>query len=216
MNSDIGLQKSPTFQRIIIPIIYVSFIIFTILHFIVPFLHEEGSIPNLRFSYENQKSIDLGHQEPVNEFFFDYIYLIGHFTCHQRSDRSFYLNDNQLPVCSRCLGIYLGMSLVFLIALWQRPRGSFFQSLCQLIRFNRTLKKEYCDFVIIICLGAILAIPMLADGFLQIFTSYVSNDFTRLITGFIFGLFEGGFVVGLLSHLAFIFKHDTNYSVVYS
>jgi len=210
MNSDTGLQKSSKFQRIIIPAIYLSFIVFTILHFIVPFLHEEASIPNLRFSYENQKSIDLGHQEPINEYFLDYIYLAGHYTCHQRSDRSFYLNDNQLPVCSRCIGIYLGMSLVFLIALWQRPKGSFFQSLCQLIKFNPISKKECCDFVIIIGIGAILAIPMLADGFLQIFTSYVSNEMTRLFTGFFFGLFEGGLTVGLLSHIAFILKQHEN------
>jgi len=201
MNSNIGLQKPSKLQKIIIPIIYVSFIVFTALHFIVPFLHEEGSIPNLRYSYEDQKSIDLGHQDPINEFF-DYIYLAGHFTCHQRSDRSFYLNDNQLPVCSRCLGIYLGMSLVFFIALWQRPQGSFFQSVWQLMKFNQNSNKDNYDLIIIFGIGAILAIPMLADGFLQIFTPYVSNQMTRLVTGFLFGLFEGGFTVGLLSHIA--------------
>jgi uncharacterized membrane protein len=42
---------------------------------------------------------------------------------------------------------------------------------------------------------------MLADGFLQIFTSYVSNNTTRIFTGFFFGLVEGAFFVGLLSYI---------------
>jgi len=206
MKFNFKIRKSQSIQKKTISVIYISFIVFTILHFIVPFLHEENSIPNLRFSYGNQKSIDLAHQKPINEFFFDYIYLAGHYTCHQRSDRSIYLNENQLPVCSRCLGIYLGMSVVFIVALLRHPTGSFFQSLCQLIKFDTNSNPIECDIIIIICLGAILAIPMLADGFLQIVTSYESNNITRLVTGFVFGIFEGCFVIGLLSHIMYTLK----------
>ena len=28
--------------------------------------------------------------------------------CHQRTDRSFQLRDAQLPVCARCVGLYVG------------------------------------------------------------------------------------------------------------
>jgi len=189
------------FSSKVISIIYILFIIFTILHFIIPFVHDEGSIPNLKFSYDNNKSIDLGYEKPINALFFDYVYVAGHYTCHQRSDRSYFLNDNQMPVCSRCIGIYLGISLVFFIAIWRQPSGSFFRSLCELIRSDRYSKSIVCDTIIIILLGSILSIPMLADGFLQIFTLYVSNDSTRIITGSLFGLFEGGFIIGLLSHI---------------
>lgn len=29
-------------------------------------------------------------------------------TCHQRADRSYHLRNYQMPICSRCLGIYIG------------------------------------------------------------------------------------------------------------
>ena len=35
-------------------------------------------------------------------------YLVGSALCHQRPDRSFRLWDVQMPVCARCVGLYLG------------------------------------------------------------------------------------------------------------
>jgi len=39
------------------------------------------------------------------------IYTMGSFICHQRPERSFHLWSVQLPVCARCVGIYLGASI---------------------------------------------------------------------------------------------------------
>jgi uncharacterized membrane protein len=36
---------------------------------------------------------------------------IGHFICHQRPDRSFFLHGHQLAVCARCTGLYVGAAL---------------------------------------------------------------------------------------------------------
>ena len=36
------------------------------------------------------------------------LYAIGSVICHQRPERSFHLDAVQLPVCARCLGIYVG------------------------------------------------------------------------------------------------------------
>jgi uncharacterized membrane protein len=41
-------------------------------------------------------------------------YLVGSLICHQQPERSFYRNSAQLPVCARCLGLYVG-SLVGVI-----------------------------------------------------------------------------------------------------
>jgi uncharacterized membrane protein len=38
------------------------------------------------------------------------VYGIGSLVCHQIPERSFHLAGFQLPVCARCLGIYLGAS----------------------------------------------------------------------------------------------------------
>ena len=37
------------------------------------------------------------------------IYAIGSYICHQRPERSFWLDGVQLPVCARCIGIYAGV-----------------------------------------------------------------------------------------------------------
>jgi uncharacterized membrane protein len=39
------------------------------------------------------------------------IYTAGSLICHQDPERSFYLNGAQLPVCARCLGLYVGGAL---------------------------------------------------------------------------------------------------------
>jgi len=39
------------------------------------------------------------------------VYGIASFVCHQVPERSFYLAGFPLPVCARCLGIYLGASV---------------------------------------------------------------------------------------------------------
>jgi uncharacterized membrane protein len=39
------------------------------------------------------------------------VYLFGGRICHQIAERSFFLDDVQLPVCARCLGIYVGAAL---------------------------------------------------------------------------------------------------------
>ena len=44
-------------------------------------------------------------------------YLIGDVLCHQEQDRSFMLNGSQLPVCSRDLGLVLGLMLGCLLCL---------------------------------------------------------------------------------------------------
>jgi uncharacterized membrane protein len=38
----------------------------------------------------------------------DLVFPIGHFICHQRSERSFFFHGHQFAVCARCTGIYLG------------------------------------------------------------------------------------------------------------
>ena len=39
------------------------------------------------------------------------------FICHQRPERSFFVDGTQLPVCARCLGLYAGAALAIPFAL---------------------------------------------------------------------------------------------------
>ena len=45
------------------------------------------------------------------------LFPLGHFICHQRPERSFYIGGHQLPVCARCTGLYAGGAVGGSIAL---------------------------------------------------------------------------------------------------
>ena len=61
------------------------------------------------------------------------IYEIGGLLCHQLPERSFYFQGAQLPVCARCMGLYVGAAIAALLAagmrvstqrsIWSRARG---------------------------------------------------------------------------------------------
>jgi uncharacterized membrane protein len=39
------------------------------------------------------------------------LFPLGHFICHQRPERSFFIGSQQLPVCARCTGLYVGAAI---------------------------------------------------------------------------------------------------------
>ncbi|MFQ5435344.1 MAG: DUF2085 domain-containing protein [Anaerolineae bacterium] len=54
----------------------------------------------------------------------------GYAVCHRITERSFTINGRQLPLCARCTGMYLGVTLVFVVmALSGRLRRSEFPPL---------------------------------------------------------------------------------------
>ena len=51
--------------------------------------------------------------------------LVGYAICHQIGERSFHINGQQLPLCARCTGIYMGALAGFtLMWLMGRKRAS--------------------------------------------------------------------------------------------
>jgi hypothetical protein len=51
------------------------------------------------------------------------VYGVGSLVCHQLPERSYHLSGAQLPVCARCVGIYLGGAVAALLAaVFQTPR----------------------------------------------------------------------------------------------
>jgi uncharacterized membrane protein len=45
------------------------------------------------------------------------VFPVGHFICHQRPDRSFFISGHQMPVCARCTGLYAGAAIAGPLAL---------------------------------------------------------------------------------------------------
>ncbi len=93
------------------------------------------------------------------------IYLSGDYMCHQHSDRSFFINENQMPYCSRCTGMYLGLSFGFLIGALYRVRVG-------------------------LGLYLLMVLPLAIDGVMQLITPYQSTNLARIITGNLAGTFS--------------------------
>ena len=102
------------------------------------------------------------HEAKMNPFA-DIIYTMGDIECHQIAERSFYLNGNELPVCSRDIGISVGLLTGMLIGL------------LYIRRINPVLL-------------AIGVMPVVLDGGLQAVSSYQSNNTLRILTGIVAGV----------------------------
>ena len=82
------------------------------------------------------------------------------FGCHCRPERSFFWKGRQLPLCARCTGELIGiLAGIPIIFFWQPP----------------------------VWFPAVLLIPLVLDGSIQLLTVYESNNLKRVITGFLFG-----------------------------
>jgi uncharacterized membrane protein len=81
--------------------------------------------------------------------------------CHCRPDRSFYFRGKQFPVCARCTGFLIGFILAAVAYAFYHISS--------------------------VPILVLMLIPMIVDGTIQKKTSYESNNFKRVVTGFLFG-----------------------------
>lgn len=91
------------------------------------------------------------------------VYFIGDINCHQLAERSFFLNGNQMPFCSRDVGIFIGLAAGMLAVLLLSPRFSWL-------------------------ILSLLVLPILIDGGVQLTGLYESNNLLRAITGALGGI----------------------------
>ncbi|MEM2899937.1 MAG: DUF2085 domain-containing protein [Thermoplasmata archaeon] len=146
-------------------IVFAFALAWTLLIVIGPYTLEPHTVEDLSGTspgIENEEQ--TSKMNPIAKF----IYSQGDRDCHQRKDRSFFLNDNQMPYCARCFAIYLGMAIGAGIA-----------------TFYRVPFKTWW------LLGLV---PMVVDGTVQLFahsgpfpTGYESTNLMRVLTGSLFG-----------------------------
>jgi uncharacterized membrane protein len=128
-----------------------------------------------------------------------FIYTIGDLQCHQNYNRSYIINSNQMPVCTRDVGIFfgcnIGIALVFLVDVKLSPTRAF---LNLFVKKNRIEKiKDRRNVVLGILVLA--ALPLLIDGFVQYISNYESTNEIRLITGLLVGIVYSFGVAVLIS-----------------
>ena len=123
-------------------------------------------------------------------FYAAIIYGFGDVNCHQKSERSWEVNNNQLPVCTRDVGIFAGLfigGVVFSRRGWNRwtVRDTCLSLLPESM-LHGVYAKNQRTMLWLAC-GMLLCVPLIADGFLQLLTSYESTNFKRVLTGVPFG-----------------------------
>ena len=100
---------------------------------------------------------------------FNVVYDFGDRLCHQKAERSFFLNGNQMPFCSRCTAIWLGLAV----------------GLGFMVFFKIDLNER---FIFLILIGIV---PIGIDGLGQLFNFWESTNIIRLITGLLAGIVCG-------------------------
>lgn len=94
----------------------------------------------------------------MSGFFYRWLPIV--FGCHCRTERSFFLNGRQFPICARCTGELVGILIVGITYGMYHPQ---------------------------ILYAVIFLIPMILDGGIQLLTTYESTNIRRFLTGLFFG-----------------------------
>jgi uncharacterized membrane protein len=156
----------------IISIILIIFFLFTILQFLSPIFLPSNTYTNFSGMVavsDNQESIDS------IPFPWNIAYVFGDRLCHQRAERSFFINGNQMPFCARCTAIFIGLVIGLVIIL-----------------FNKIELNERFIFLIFISL-----IPIGIDGTGQLFGLWESSNLSRTLTGLFLGI-PFGIAIGII------------------
>ncbi len=156
----------------IISITFIILFLFTILQFLSPIFLPSNTYTNFSGMVavsDNQESIDS------IPFPWNIAYVFGDRLCHQRAERSFFINGNQMPFCTRCTAIFIGLVLGLAIILFYK------------IELN-----ERFIFLIFISL-----IPIGIDGTGQLFGLWESSNLSRTLTGLFLGI-PFGIAIGII------------------
>ncbi len=150
----------------------LTFVLFTLfslwisLQFLAPLALSENSVQDLSgLVAVSDNDYTIGNMD----FPWSFIYSAGDRLCHQKEERSFFINGNQMPFCSRCTAIWLGLAFGLGFMVFYR------------IELNER-------FVLAILIG--LA-PIGIDGIGQLLGFWESTNVIRVITGLLIGVLCG-------------------------
>tara|TARA_B100000683_G_scaffold275993_1_gene328488 strand:+ start:167 stop:922 length:756 start_codon:yes stop_codon:yes gene_type:complete len=198
-------------------IILGIFFFFLSSFFIAPLTVEKNTIPPLsgranafdyvtNQSWGNQNHADdakIGHNQSeyglfswsdIN-FYAAFTYAFGDFNCHQKFQRSWEINGNQMPVCVRDIGIFFGLVIGSLLFYLKGFNRWTIKDTMLSIFPDKYLTKIYQQnkrWQSVLLLSFFSIVPLVFDGFLQLLTPYESTSIMRLVTGLPFG-----FIIGL-------------------
>lgn len=180
-------------NKISLMLLIITFF-FTLSLFIAPFTIESNSLKNL---HGRANWIDYQNKWENMSLFPKVVYYIGDINCHQIYERSFILNGNQMPMCSRDVGIFVGMNIGFFSSLFITPASSLIETAIQL--FPKKLREVRRKKTLLMVTGIIMISPAIIDGFLQLLTLYESTNPIRFFTGIFLGIVVSGAMATVIS-----------------
>ena len=159
-------------SRLIILIFFIIFLLWGVIQFLAPLALPHGSVDDLSgyTGVSDNKQVIDAMSNPWNS-----IYSIGDRMCHQKADRSLFINDNQMPFCSRCTAIWLGLAI----------------GLGFMVFYKIALDEK---FVFVLIIGIV---PIGIDGVGQLFGLWESTNIARVITGLAVGI-VCGIAIGII------------------
>ena len=165
------MEKRERFSKTIITF-FVLFFLWAALQFLAPMFLPQGSVVDL-----TGITAIADNEEAISEMPFPWnaIYSTGDSLCHQKAERSFFINGNQMPFCSRCTAIWLGLAI----------------GLGFMVFYKIQLDEKFI-FVIIVGL-----VPIGIDGLGQNFGFWESTNAIRVVTGLMIGI-VCGIAIGLI------------------
>jgi len=159
-------------SRLIILIFFIVFLLWGVIQFLAPLALPHGSADDLSgyTGVSDNKQVIDAMSNPWNS-----VYSIGDRMCHQKADRSLFINGNQMPFCSRCTAIWLGLAI----------------GLGFMIFYKIELDEK---FVFVLIIGIV---PIGIDGVGQLFGLWESTNIARVITGLAVGI-VCGIAIGII------------------
>ena len=134
--------------------------------------------------------------------YYAFVYAFGDLNCHQKHERSWTINGNQMPVCARDVGIFFGLALG---GWWFSRRGlnrwTIRDSFLTLFPDSMTAPLYIKDrrLSTMFGIGLLFCLPVILDGGIQAITSYESTNPVRILTGLPFGFIIGWYLCASLS-----------------
>jgi len=136
------------------------------------------------------------------DIFSAFVYGFGDLNCHQKHERSWVINENQMAVCTRDIGIFAG---IFIGGLIFRTRGlnrwTIRDSIISVLPDEKVEPFYFNDRRFLLAFGGIasLLLPTALDGGIQAISGYESTHLKRLITGFPMGIGVGLLFAGVFA-----------------
>ncbi len=190
------MLKERVFESKVLWVLFLISLIWTISMFIAPFTIPPGTVSDLEGSANRLDFQELWDTLPPYP---KAVYYLGDAECHQISSRTFYLNGNQMPVCTRDVSIFFFITLGLFAGMLVKRKYYISEGLLGVFprRFrdyvNRTIGATWFAILFVF----LFVLPVGLDGGIQLLTGYESTNLIRFLTGIPAG-FIAGFLIAIL------------------